>query len=110
MTDVAVHAPRRAAPDAGPDWRYRAACRDTDPELFFPVGTAGPGLRQLDQAKQVCAGCGVRTACLDWALASGQEAGVWGGTSEDERRALRRLRQAGEAVRWRAGGTTDRSA
>jgi WhiB family redox-sensing transcriptional regulator len=97
MTDVAVHAPRRPPPDGSPDWRDRAACRDTDPELFFPVGTAGPGQRQLDQAKQVCAGCQVRTSCLDWALASGQEAGVWGGTSEDERRALR-LRRAGEGL------------
>ncbi len=38
--------------------------------------------------------CPVRTSCLEWALASGQEAGVWGGTSEDERHALRRMRQA----------------
>jgi WhiB family redox-sensing transcriptional regulator len=67
-----------------------------DPELFFPVGNAGSALLQIDQAKQVCAGCPVRAPCLEWALGSGQEAGVWGGTSEDERRALRyrRMRPA----------------
>ena len=65
-----------------------------DPELFFPIGTAGPALLQLERAKQVCAGCQVRISCLDWALATGQDAGVWGGTGEDERRALRRLRRA----------------
>jgi WhiB family redox-sensing transcriptional regulator len=92
MTDVRVHAPR-PAPSGSPDWRDHAACRDTDPELFFPVGNAGPALVQLERAKQVCAGCKVRTRCLEWALASGQEAGVWGGAGEDERRALRRRRQ-----------------
>jgi len=76
------------------DWRTNAACRDTDPELFFPIGNAGPALRQLERAKQVCAGCQVRIPCLEWALATGQDAGVWGGTGEDERRALRRVRQS----------------
>ncbi len=74
------------------DWRDQAACRDLDPELFFPVGNAGPALLQIDRAKQVCADCPVRAPCLEWALDSGQEAGVWGGTSEDERRALRSRR------------------
>ncbi len=77
----------------GWNWRMSAACRDTDPELFFPVGTAGPALVQLGQAKRICATCPVRLACLDWALASGQEVGVWGGMSEDERRILWRLRK-----------------
>src|SRR6202050_3231570 len=93
MTDVRVQAPPRPAPSGTPDWRDHAACRDSDPELFFPLGTAGPALLQQERAKQVCAGCQVRTPCLEWALASGQEAGVWGGASEDERRALRRRRQ-----------------
>ena len=94
MTDTRVDRPQRPAPSGSPDWRDHAACRDTDPELFFPIGNAGPALHQLDRAKQVCAGCPVRTSCLEWALASGQEAGVWVGTSEDERRALRRMCQA----------------
>lgn len=72
------------------DWRHDAACRDADPELFFPVGMDGPALVQVGAAKAVCAGCPVRAVCLRWALESGQDAGVWGGLSEDERRALRR--------------------
>jgi WhiB family transcriptional regulator, redox-sensing transcriptional regulator len=71
------------------DWRDHAACRDMDTELFFPVGTTGPVLDQIGRAKQVCAECLVRNSCLEWALATGQSAGVWGGTTEDERRALR---------------------
>jgi WhiB family transcriptional regulator, redox-sensing transcriptional regulator len=72
------------------DWRHRAACRDEDPELFFPIGNTGPALLQIEEAKAVCMRCDVREACLQWALDSGQDAGVWGGLSEDERRALRR--------------------
>jgi WhiB family redox-sensing transcriptional regulator len=98
MTDVRVQAPPRPAPSGTPDWRDHAACRDSDPELFFPIGTAGPALLQQERAKQVCAGCQVRTPCLEWALASGQEAGVWGGASEDERRALRRGRRVSQTA------------
>ena len=72
------------------DWRHRAICRDEDPELFFPVGTSGPALLQIAEAKTVCRRCPVVTECLAWALESGQDAGVWGGMSEDERRALKR--------------------
>lgn len=72
------------------DWRHEAACLDVDPELFFPVGTGGPALVQVNAAKQVCARCGVTDACLDWAIASGQDSGVWGGLAEDERRGLKR--------------------
>jgi WhiB family transcriptional regulator, redox-sensing transcriptional regulator len=72
------------------DWRHRAACRDVDPELFFPIGNTGPALMQIDEAKQVCRSCSMVDACLKWALESGQDAGVWGGLSEDERRALKR--------------------
>jgi WhiB family redox-sensing transcriptional regulator len=80
------------SPAGSTDWQYRAACRDVDPELFFPVGNAGPALIQIGKAKQVCARCPVRRPCLQWALGSGQDTGVWGGTSEEERRALRRQR------------------
>ncbi len=72
------------------DWRNYAACRDVDPELFFPIGNTGPALLQIDEAKQVCGRCKVVEACLQWALESGQDSGVWGGLSEDERRALKR--------------------
>ncbi|WP_050545527.1 WhiB family transcriptional regulator [Mycobacteroides abscessus] len=68
------------------DWRHKAVCRDEDPELFFPVGNSGPALAQIADAKLVCNRCPVTTECLTWALESGQDAGVWGGLSEDERR------------------------
>jgi WhiB family redox-sensing transcriptional regulator len=72
------------------DFRHRAICRDEDPELFFPVGTGDPALKQIAEAKTVCRRCPVASECLAWALDSGQDAGVWGGMSEDERRALKR--------------------
>ncbi|MDQ1619288.1 MAG: WhiB family transcriptional regulator, redox-sensing transcriptional regulator [Actinomycetota bacterium] len=72
------------------DWRDRAACREEDPDLFFPVGTTGPALLQIQEAKAVCRTCAVLQPCLEWALTSGQEAGVWGGLDEEQRRALRR--------------------
>jgi len=75
------------------DWRHDAACRDEDPELFFPVGTSGPAMSQLAQAKAVCHSCPVAADCLAWALVTGQDAGVWGGLSEDQRRALLRKRR-----------------
>ena len=41
------------------DWRHDAACRDEDPELFFPIGNTGPALLQIEEAKQVCRRCPV---------------------------------------------------
>ncbi|MES9525874.1 WhiB family transcriptional regulator [Streptomyces capoamus] len=72
------------------NWRDHAACRQEDPDLFFPIGTTGPAQVQTQQAKAVCARCPVREQCLDWALDTSQSIGVWGGTTELERRALRR--------------------
>src|ERR1700731_657193 len=80
------------------DWRHEAACREVDPELFFPIGNSGPALLQIDEAKQVCRRCSVMDECLRWAIDSGQDAGVWGGMSEAERRALKR-----RTIRLRAG-------
>ncbi len=75
------------------DWRNQAACRTEDPDLFFPIGSTGPAVEQADEAKQVCMTCSVREECLEYALASNQDAGIWGGLTEDERRTLRRARQ-----------------
>lgn len=75
-------------------WRVRAACTAVDPDLFFPVGVTGPAVGQIAAAKAVCAGCEVRAECLEFAISTNQEYGVWGGTSEEERRVLRRA--------WRA--------
>ncbi|HIW96209.1 MAG TPA: WhiB family transcriptional regulator [Candidatus Corynebacterium gallistercoris] len=77
------------------DWRHKAICRDEDPELFFPVGNSGPALSQIAQAKLVCNRCPVARQCLSWAIESGQDAGVWGGMAEDERRALKRRNNRG---------------
>jgi WhiB family transcriptional regulator, redox-sensing transcriptional regulator len=70
------------------DWWHRAACRDEDPELFFPVSEMGPGARQVAQAKAVCARCPVRSECLTYALDNGLDHGIFGGTTEGERRTL----------------------
>jgi WhiB family redox-sensing transcriptional regulator len=72
------------------DWRMRSACREEDPELFFPVGNTGPALLQIEEAKAVCRRCPVMEQCLTWALATSEDHGVWGGMSEDERRAMKR--------------------
>lgn len=77
----------------GMEWVRQARCIGVDPELFFPVGSTGPALAQQEAAKAVCAMCPVRPDCLQWALATGQDAGVWGGTSEEERRAMRQVGQ-----------------
>jgi len=75
---------------ASTDWRHRARCADEDPELFFPIGDTGPALLQTEQAKAVCHRCPVMETCLQWAFETGQDAGVWGGMSEGERRSMRR--------------------
>lgn len=71
------------------DWRDRALCRDEDPEMFFPVSTAGSAAAR---AKAVCAACTVARQCLSWALDNSQDVGIWGGLDENERRALKRRR------------------
>ena len=50
------------------DWRAKAACRDKDPELFFPVGNTGAAYQQIEEAKAVCRTCKVIDACLKCAL------------------------------------------
>ena len=74
----------------GMHWLHRAACRDEDGDLFFPTGSAGPALLQIAEAKTVCRRCPTVRQCLDMALAMGLDDGVFGGLSEEERRALKR--------------------
>ena len=83
--------------DDGPDWRVSAACRDADPELFFPDSDIRAARAQVKTAKLICRSCPVSATCLNWALTSGQEAGIWGGLTEDERR---RLYRRGHGFRW----------
>jgi WhiB family transcriptional regulator, redox-sensing transcriptional regulator len=70
------------------DWRGQAACRLADPELFFPVSPGGPSLDRTERARAICATCPVRRECLQFALATRQAYGVWGGMSEQERGAV----------------------
>jgi WhiB family transcriptional regulator, redox-sensing transcriptional regulator len=72
------------------EWRELAACRDSEPSLFFPIGSTGPAVDQIEAAKVICAACSVQDDCLQYALESNQESGVWGGYAEDERRRLRK--------------------
>ncbi len=77
---------------ASDEWRRNSSCRDTNPELFFPVGTTGPAIEQIETAKAVCRACEVQVQCLEYALETNQDSGIWGGTSEEERRKLRKQR------------------
>lgn len=67
-------------------WRDFAACKSVDPDLFFPVSSAGKSLDQVRIAKAVCARCLVRRDCLAFALRTRQVHGIWGGMTEEERR------------------------
>jgi WhiB family transcriptional regulator, redox-sensing transcriptional regulator len=80
------------------DWRDLARCRDLDPELFFPIGSSGPAVAQTEEAVRVCHQCSVTGACLNFALEQHQDAGVWGGTTEEQRRNLIRRRSAARVV------------
>jgi WhiB family transcriptional regulator, redox-sensing transcriptional regulator len=86
---------RSTARSSGPEWRRYAACRLMPAEMFFPVGTTGMALEDVAEAKGVCAQCDVRSACLNFALDTRQEFGIWGGTDEDERREMARRRRRG---------------
>lgn len=83
------------------NWRLRAACRDEDPELFFPAAVNDTGLHQVqtDAAKQVCARCDVQQQCLTWSLDNEVTEGVFGGTSEVERQDMIRVRSRGSRKR-----------
>jgi len=82
------------------DWRIKAACRDEDPELFFPLGSSSAADRlQIAEAKSICHGCPVLTECRRWTLKFDPSHGVFAGLSEDERAVTRaRRKAAGEPV------------
>lgn len=66
-----------------PEWQDLALCAQTDPEAFFPE--KGGSTRE---AKRTCQRCDVQAECLEYALAHREQFGIWGGTSERDRRAL----------------------
>ena len=73
-------------------WWDEVVCAQTDPELFFPETGNRPR-----EAKKVCARCPVRAECLTYALTQDRVYGVWGGTTEQERR---QLTTTPKATRW----------
>ena len=78
----------RIIPPAGPQavkWMARAACRNRDPTLFFPIDEGG-----ATAARAICKRCDVRAQCLAYAMENRITHGVWGGLSELDRGALRR--------------------
>jgi WhiB family redox-sensing transcriptional regulator len=82
------------------DWRMLAASLDEDSELFFPTGTTPSAKMQAALAKEVCTQCIVRDECLDWAMDTRQDHGVWGGLDEFERRSLLRRAQHRKPADW----------
>lgn len=69
-------------------WRQLGACRGLDPSVFYPDDDD-----DAIEAKNVCAECSVRIACLEYALQVREKSGVWGGATERERRRLIRQRR-----------------
>jgi WhiB family redox-sensing transcriptional regulator len=91
MTTATTTDTRRATKPAAQtttDWLSNGPCRTEDPEIFFPVGDGKEAARKAAEAKAVCQRCPVQERCLQWALESRQDTGVWGGMSEKERRRL----------------------
>jgi WhiB family redox-sensing transcriptional regulator len=77
-------------------WREVGSCRNSDPNLFYPLGRGRAALEQTEEAKAICRTCPSREPCLQFALSFRQVLGIWGGTSAEERRQLARERR--EAV------------
>jgi WhiB family transcriptional regulator, redox-sensing transcriptional regulator len=70
-------------------WTARAACRGLDTEIFYPATS-----EEEAEALAVCATCPVRAQCLEYALRNREANGIWGGTTPEGRRRLRRQRAA----------------
>ena len=77
---------RFAVLEPPPEWMLRASCRGLNPRLFYPEEH-----ELVDpEARRVCAACPVQRECLTHAMESGEKHGVWGGTSVNERRQIRK--------------------
>lgn len=83
-----TQSPTNLLQDLRTDWRERAACAGYPNHVFFPVGDADE--RTIERAKAVCSICPVIDDCLEYALETNQRSGIWAGTTEDERRSVRR--------------------
>jgi WhiB family redox-sensing transcriptional regulator len=87
-----------AAYDVHSGWWPEAACQSADPELFFPISALAVPDRDVARAKVICGSCRVRPQCLEYAMASGPVQGIWGGTTDEERRLLRNRRRKAKQV------------
>ena len=74
----------------------RGKCKDQPPDMFFPSDGVG-----VEVARRICADCPVKSPCLEYAMANHIDHGVWGGTSERERRRIARRRRLAAANRPR---------
>lgn len=82
----------RAMKATDESWMRYGACRDVPPDVFFPNDGVG-----VTAAQQICSGCSVREACLEYALTNRIDHGVWGGASERARRTMLKQRRRGVA-------------
>lgn len=103
----------RSATPPGPyarhwDWQLSAACRAAPTEAFFrPEGERGPDRQWREvRGKELCARCVVVAACRTYAVAAGEDYGIWGGLNEEELRAHRRTANAGDTSSAAAAGTS----
>lgn len=74
-------------------WRSAARCSEMDTTMFFPIGVTGSAEMQIQTAKAICTSCPVEDKCLEYAINTNQEYGIWGGKDEEERRIIRRIRR-----------------
>jgi WhiB family redox-sensing transcriptional regulator len=72
------------------EWMAKGRCNEVSPSVFFPSDGVG-----VDVARKICQDCDVKSICLEYALANRIDHGVWGGTSERERRRILRQRRTG---------------
>jgi WhiB family transcriptional regulator, redox-sensing transcriptional regulator len=84
-------------------WRTKALCRDSNIDVFFPVGSTGAAADLIEAAKEICQTCPVASTCLEFAIETNQEAGVWGGLTEEERRPMRKARISAQRTDAAAG-------
>jgi WhiB family redox-sensing transcriptional regulator len=93
---------RQVADTPSPDFHRspHRACFGENPELFFPASVISI---EVQMAKSICGSCPFVRDCLLWALPIGNLAGIWGGTTEDERAQLRKRPAARALVKALAG-------
>ncbi len=82
-------------------WMLEGACSNLDSDLFFPVGSSMKAMKKSLEAKAICNECPVKLDCLEYALNTNQDSGIWGGTTEDERKSIRReYRKTGNLINY----------